>query len=73
MITYYLIGNWMGSFRTVSTTETLEDFLKWKEEYNFILDKESKIFRSGNSKARIVIESISNEDRIKLGNPKIGI
>ena len=73
MITYYLIGNWMGSFRTVSNTETLEDFLKWKEEYNFILDKESKIFISGNGKARIVIESISNEDRIKLGNPKIGI
>jgi hypothetical protein len=72
MITYYLIGNWMGSFRTKSTTESIDEFIAWKEKYDFQLDKETGIYK-GTDGGRVVIESMTDDVKELLKNPKIGI
>lgn len=71
MITYYLIGNWMGSFRTESTTETIEEFKNWADKYEFSLNA-NKIFTEKNG-GRVVIENLSDDGKKKLGYPKIGL
>lgn len=73
MITYYLIGNWMGSFRTKSVTEDIDTFFKWAKKYNFYFDKETKIYKEDAGGGRVVIESMSDDIVSLLGNPKIGI
>ena len=71
MITYYLIGNWMGSFRTKSVIETCDEFMAWAEKYNAKPD-ESKIWKMDDG-GRVVFESIDNESMKKLNNPHIGL
>jgi hypothetical protein len=71
MIKYYLIGYWMGSFRTESETVTLEEFNEWANKYNPTADQEG-IWRFPDG-GRIVFEEIEADSFKALGNPKIGI
>ena len=70
MVTYYLIGSWMGSFKTKSTTETVEEFLSWANKYGFT-PNDKRIWSKDNG--RVVFESMDDVSLIKLNNPKIGI
>jgi hypothetical protein len=71
MLKYYLIGNWMGSFRTSTVTESLSEFLEWKEKYNPVLD-DSGIYRLSDG-GRVVFLSISDDCLSVLGNLHIGL
>lgn len=71
MITYYLIGNWMGSFRTVDTTSTIKEFNEYIKKHNFIRE-EDKIYRNRKANGRIVITYLSDEGKKELNNPNIG-
>lgn len=66
MITYYIIGSWMGSFRTVSTTETREQFKEYCDKWGWILNENGIYIQKDGSKGRIVIES-GAENNEKLG------
>lgn len=72
MVSYYLIGNWMGSFRTKSSTETVEEFLLWAKKNKFTPNVD-KIWRNNEDGGRVVFESLDEEAIIKLNNPHIGI
>lgn len=52
MITYYVIGNWMGAFRTVSTTESFENFKIYCEIWKFKRNADG-VFQSGTSYLKI--------------------
>lgn len=69
MITYFLIGNWMGPFRTESNTESIEKFLEWANKWEFSKD-ENNVYVAKN--ARVVIEKLEDPEN-KLGNVRIGI
>jgi len=71
MITYYLIGNWIGSFKTVSTTSTYDEFIAWATKWE-ALPNESKIWKMPDG-GRVVFESIDKESMKKLDNPHIGL
>lgn len=71
MVTYYLIGNWMGPFRTKSSTETVEEFLAWAEKWKF--KPNSDRIWVGDTNGRVVFEKMDGESYEKLGHPKIGI
>jgi len=71
MITYYLIGNWMGPFRTNSSTESLQNFLDWARKYEFE-PHEDGIWRSKTG-GRIVFESVDESVSEKIKPFKIGI
>lgn len=66
MITYYLIGYWMGPFRTEETTSTVEDFLKWAKEYNFT-PNDNGVWQPENKKGGIVFISIDSSAKEILG------
>lgn len=86
MITYYLIGNFMGPFRTKSSTETTEEFIKWADKHNFAPDENGNL-RDPKKSGTVVIEDIDSEtmkelkkkyqvDRISNGRgfiPTVGI
>lgn len=63
MITYYIVGHWMGQFRTVSKTETLERFHEWAAEWHFTKDDKG-VWRNGRD--FVVVESITAEDESEI-------
>jgi hypothetical protein len=52
MITYYILGNWMGPIKTVSSTVSHKGFDEYVKKYNFVKDDEG-VYR--NDDAKIVI------------------
>ena len=71
MITYYLIGNWMGSFRTKSTTETLTQFKEWATKHN-VNPNSNKIWKLPDN-GRVVFTAIDDESAKELNYPHIGL
>ena len=71
MITYYLIGNWIGSFRTESTTVTLTEFKEWAAKYNAEPDS-NKLWKLPDA-GRVVFTSIDDISAKELNYPHIGL
>lgn len=63
MITYYVMGYWMGPLRTVSTTVTRATFLEWTAKQGFKQDDKG-VWRNGRD--FLVIESTITEDESEI-------
>ena len=82
MITYYIQGYspFLGNLRTISTTSTIDEFLKYLGSQSFKYNDEQKVYRSDytnphNGKsghARVIIEKLEDPDMI-LPELKIGV
>jgi hypothetical protein len=71
MIKYYLIGNWIGTFRTKSEINTSDQFISWLNEYD-VKQNEHRIYILPDN-GRVVIEEIDKDFEKMLNYPKIGI